>query len=55
MLHCMNPSWMLTIIAVEGAFLQGCFENVEELNIDIADGFQKWYVDDVVLRMNVPL
>ena len=57
MLLCMNPSWMSAIIDVEGAFLEGCFENGEELYIDVPDEVQKWYPDDVVLwmNMNVPL
>ncbi len=52
---CMNPSWTSAIIDVEGAFLQGRFENGEELYIEVPDGFQKWYPDDIILRMNVPL
>ena len=49
MLFCMNPSWTSAVIDVEGAFLQGCFENGEELYIKFPDGFCKWYPDDVVL------
>ena len=41
MLLCTNPGWMSAIINVEGAFLQGCFENGEELYIEVPDGFQK--------------
>ena len=51
----MHPSWTSAIIDVEGAFLQGHFENSEEIYIEVPDGFQKWYPDDIVLRMNVPL
>jgi hypothetical protein len=46
---------MSAIIDVEGAFLQGQFTNGEELNIEVPDGFQEWYPDEVVLRMSVPL
>ncbi len=55
MLLCMNPDWTSAFIDVEGAFLQGQFENGEELYIEVPDGFQQWYPDDVVLQMNVPL
>ena len=57
LLLCMHPSWMSAIIDVEGAILQGHFENGEKLYIEVPDGFQKWYPDDVVLwmNMNVPL
>ena len=55
MLLCMNPSWTSAVIDVEGAFLQGCFENGEEMYIEVPDGFYKWYPDDIVLQMNVPL
>ena len=51
----MHPSWMSATIDVEGAFLQGCFENREELYIEVPDGFQKWYPTGVVLQMNVSL
>jgi hypothetical protein len=36
-------------------FLQGKFENREELYIEAPDGFEEWYPDDVALRMNVLL
>ena len=35
MLLCKHPSWTLAIINVEGAFLQGRFENGEDLFIKI--------------------
>ena len=41
MLLCMHPSWNSVIIDVDGAFLQGHFENGEELYIKVPDGFQK--------------
>ena len=41
--------WMSVIIDVEGVFLQGQFENGEELYIEVPDGFQEWYEGDVVL------
>ncbi len=55
MLLCMHPSWTSEIIDVEGAFLQGRFDNGEELYIEVPDSFSKWYLDDIVLQMNVPL
>jgi len=51
----MNGTWTSAIINIEGAFLQGCFANGEELSIEVPDGFHKWYKGDIVLRMNVPL
>ena len=39
MLLCMNPDWTSAVIDVEGAFLQGQFENGEELYIEVPDGF----------------
>jgi len=55
MLYCMNRTWILAIIDVEGAFLQGHFVNGEELYIEVPDGFHEWYEGDMVLHMNVPL
>jgi hypothetical protein len=40
MLLCMHPSWISAIINAEGAFLQGHFENGEELYVEVPDGFQ---------------
>lgn len=40
-LYCMNPTQMLAIIDVESVFLEGCFENGEELYIKVPDGFQE--------------
>ena len=51
----MNGTWTLAIIDIEGAFLQGCFANGEELSIEVPDGFQEWYGGDIILHMNVPL
>jgi hypothetical protein len=28
---------------VDGAFLQGPFENEEELHLAVPDGFEEWY------------
>ena len=55
MLWCMNPGWTSVIIDVEGAFLQGRFENGKELYMEVPEGFDEFYPSDVVLRMNVPL
>ena len=51
----MSCTWILAIIDVEGAFLQGRFANGEELYIEVPDGFHEWYEGDVVLRMSIPL
>jgi hypothetical protein len=39
-LLCMNLSWVMVIINVEGASLQGKFENDKELYIEVPDGFK---------------
>ena len=48
---CMNPKWVAEIVDVEGAFLQGEFENGEVLYIDVLDGMQQFFGSqkDVVL------
>ena len=43
------------MIDAEGAFLQGRFVNGEVLYIKVPDGFKKYYGEDEVLRMNVPI
>jgi len=55
MLDCMNSLWTSATINVEGAFLQGCFENGKELYVEVPDGFNEWYQGDIVLHMNVLL
>lgn len=54
-LLAMNPDWIAAVIDVEGAFLQGKFFNGEEIYVEIPEGFEEWYDDDEVLRMNVPI
>lgn len=54
-LLAMNTNWIAVVIDVEGAFLQGKFFNGEEIYVEIPDGFEEWYEDDEVLRMNVPI
>ncbi len=49
MLWYTNPRWMSAIINVEGAFLQGHFENGKELYLEVPDGFERHYSGDVVL------
>ena len=51
----MNPDWLLKMIDVEGAFLQGRLKNGEELYIEIPEGFKQYYEGDVVLWLNVPI
>jgi hypothetical protein len=55
MLYCMNHTWTSAIFDDEGAFLQGCSTNGEEIYIEVPDGFHKWYKGNVVLCMNVLL
>lgn len=45
----------MVVVDVEEAFLQGKFENGEELYIEVPDDFKEWYTGDVVLKMNIPL
>ena len=54
---CMNPNWIAEIVDVEGAFLQGKFENGEVMYIDVPDGMELFYGNhkDVVLHLNVPI
>jgi hypothetical protein len=42
---------------VEGAFLQGKFQNGEEMYMEVPDGMEQYYGSrkDVVLRMLVPI
>ena len=56
-LMCMNPKWKAEIVDVEGAFLQGKFENGEVMYIDVPDGMEEFYGSrkDVGLRLNVPI
>ena len=49
----MNPGWTSAIINVEGAFLQGHFENGKELYMEVPYGFESHYSADVVLHMNI--
>ena len=37
----MNPDWVLKVIDVEGAFLQGRFKNSEELFFEVPGGFNQ--------------
>jgi hypothetical protein len=39
------------IVDVEGAFLQGRFQNVEQIFMKIPDGFQKFYLSYVMLKL----
>ena len=55
-LLAMNPKWISMLIDVEGAFLQGKFENGEELYAYVPDGFEKFYDEEnEVLKLNVPI
>ena len=56
-LYAMNPDWEVRVIDVEGAFLQGKFQNGEEMYMEVPDGMEEYYgsKDDVVLRMKVPI
>lgn len=54
-LMAMNPDYIASVVDVEGAFLQGKFYDGEEIYIQIPSGFEPYYEDDVVLRLNVPI
>lgn len=54
-LYASNPKWIAKIVDVEGAFLQGEFTDGEVMYIYVPEGWEKFYDDDVVLRMNVPI
>ena len=51
----MNPSWIVELVDVEGASLQGKFVDHEQMYIEIPDGFEKFYRKDEVLKLNVPI
>ena len=51
----MYTAWIVEVLDVDGAFLQGQFYNGEKLYIWIPSGFELWYDDDDVLLMTVPL
>ena len=53
--YSMMESWECDIMDVEGAFLQGEFADGEELHMKVPDGWEKFYPDDVVLKVNVPI
>ena len=54
-LMAMHAAWIAKVLDVDGAFLQGQFYKGERLYIGVPSGFEKWYGDDEVLLMNVPL
>lgn len=56
-LLCMNPKWVARIKDVEGAFLQGKFENGEVIYIEVPDGMEEFYGSrsENVLLLNVPI
>ena len=39
----MNPGCISASIDIEGAFLQGRFENGKELYTEVPDGFEEYY------------
>jgi hypothetical protein len=52
-----HPEWKARVIDVEGAFLQGQFEDGEVIYCEVPDGMETFYGSrkDIVLLMNVPL
>ena len=56
-LLCMNPAWICKVEDVEGAFLQGTFENREVIYCKVPDGMEELYGthESNVLLMQVPL
>jgi hypothetical protein len=57
LLLCMNPAWICKVEDVEGAFLQGTFENGEVIYCEVPDGMEEFYGTraSTVLLMQVPL
>ena len=55
MLWCINPGWTSAIINVERAFLQGYFENGEDMYMEGPNRFEEHYSGDVVLHMDGPI
>jgi hypothetical protein len=57
LLLCMNPAWVCKVEDVEGAFLQGTFENGEVIYCEVPDGMEEFYGTraSTVLLMQVPL
>ena len=51
MILCIMGSWLAWIVDVEGAFLQGSFQNGEKIFMKVPEGFQKWYPSYVRLRL----
>jgi len=49
-LMCM-ADWLPWIVDVEGAFLNGMFQNGERIFMKVPDGFQKYYPSYVVLKL----
>jgi hypothetical protein len=47
----MTPSWKTDINDVKGAFLNGLFSHGEKLYMEVPEGFEKYYDDDVVLEL----
>jgi hypothetical protein len=56
-LLCINPAWTCKVEDVEGAFLQGTFNNGEVIYCEVPDGMEEFYGTraSTVLRMLVPL
>ncbi len=48
------PMWIAIVIDVEGAFLQGKFENGEQIYIEVPDGVEEVYgsKEDMALLLN---
>jgi hypothetical protein len=45
----MNHDWTSAIIDIEGAFLQGRFENGKELYMEVPEDFEEHYLIDFIL------
>jgi hypothetical protein len=42
-LFAMNPKWKVRVTDIKGAFLQGKFQNGEEMYIEEPDGMEQFY------------
>ena len=47
--------WIAIIVDVEGAFLQGEYTDGEEIYMEVPQGWEEYYDEDTVLKLNVPI
>lgn len=47
----LQANWYSEVVDVRGAFLRGDFEDGEQIYLKVPQGFEKYYVQDVVLKL----